>query len=90
MESIINKIRQILGNHESSQLSIQFFNDGEIVFNIYESEIPIVFNGKYIALDCETTRINLTTDMLNELYQISKLLDQNKDLLKSISFKTDK
>lgn len=80
MEKLINKINEVMGKENlGSQLAINFYNDGGIVFGIYEHEIPIVVDKKNmrVYLDCELTYTKLTYDMLNELTQITKLIEEN-------------
>ena len=80
MDNLIDKILKIIGNNK---LSINFWGN-EVWLSIYETEIPIVINfkEKYSYLDCETSDHHLTADMLDELYQITKLINENIDLLK--------
>lgn len=85
MNELIKDINDIMGNFEGSQLTIRFFNDGGIVFGIYEQEIPIVVDTKEktVYLDCEVTSSHLTSDMLNELSAITKLIEKNIDIVLS-------
>ncbi|HHT98246.1 MAG TPA: hypothetical protein GXZ90_10190 [Clostridiales bacterium] len=89
MDNVIRQINKIMGvENMGSQLSISFYNDGGIVFGIYEHEIPIVVDkdNKQVHLDCETVNVKLTYDMLSELTQITKLIQDNIDtVLKCIS-----
>lgn len=84
MQNLIKEINQIMGKEFiGSQLTIKFLNDGGIVFGIYEQEIPIIVNSKTneVYLDCELTSDALTADMLDELAQIVKLIEQNIDIV---------
>lgn len=86
MTNIIKKIKEIMGNHWSSDLKVSFFNDGGIVFEIYESEIPIAIDIKKseVYLDCELYDGHLTVDMLQELHDVVKLLEDNIEVLREI------
>ena len=89
MDNLIDKILKIIGNNK---LSINLW-DNEVWFSIYETEVPIVINfkEKYSYLDCETSDHHLTADMLDELYQIVSLIDDNiKIIEKFINSKGDK
>lgn len=81
MEKVIKKINETMGDFEGSMLTIRFFRDKVIVFEIYEQEIPIVVDRtkKEVYLDCETTSSHLTKDMLEELTQITKIIEENLD-----------
>lgn len=84
MENVIKQINEIMGpDNLGSQLTVSFFGDGGIVFGIYEQEIPIVVDKEsmQVYLDCETTSSSLTYDMLNELTQITKLIEDNLEII---------
>ena len=84
MLTIIKQTLEIIGEHESSRLGIVFYGS-EIVFNIYESEVPIMYRNGEVYLDCELCDNNqLTPDMLQELTDISKLLRDNTDILEQL------
>lgn len=83
MELVIKKIMNIMGDKDGAALTINFFRDGEIVFNIYDSEMPIVINKstREVYLNCEFVDNQIKADVLNELYQIMKLLEDNIDTI---------
>ena len=84
MEKLIKQINKIMNpDNIGTQLTIRFYNDGGIVFGIYEQEISIVVDREKekVYLDCETTSSHLTYDMLNELAQITKLIEENLDVI---------
>jgi hypothetical protein len=85
MEKIIKEIMNIMGDIDGSQLSIDFYTDESIVFNIYEVEIPLIVDKKKktVYMDCECYTGEITVDMLDELHQIAKLLEENIDLILS-------
>lgn len=79
METLIKQINEIMGpDNLGTQLTIRFYKN-EVVFGIYEQEIPVVVDKKsmQVYLDCKTTSSHLTYDMLNELTQITKLIEEN-------------
>lgn len=80
MTQIIKEIRKILGKNHSNLFNINICSDG-IWFEIYENEISLIIDvkTKYVYLDCEASCHHLTIDMLNELYQIARLLQDNID-----------
>lgn len=84
MEEMIKEINDIMGIHNmGSQLTISFYSDNGIVFGIYEQEIPLVVDTKKgtVHLDCETTSSHLTPDMLTELAEIAKVIQNNMTLI---------
>lgn len=86
MTNLIKSIREIIGDHESSVLSIDIYPEKEIVFKIYETGIPIYVNlkEKYSYIDTETIDSHLCKDMLQELHDIVKLIDGNIDMIEKI------
>lgn len=83
MEILIKQINEIMGpDNLGAELTIKFYKN-KIVFGVYEQEIPIVVDKKsmQVYLDCETTSSHLTYDMLNELTQITKLIENNIDII---------
>ncbi len=81
MDNIIRQIREIMGNHWSSQINIHIYTD-EISFDIYESEIPVIVDlkEKEVYIDCESMVHHLTSDMLYELFQIVVVLEENLNM----------
>lgn len=88
MDKLIKQIQEIIGKHWSSTLAMTFFGE-EMCFKIYDSEVPIIYNGKEIYIDCEISNHHLTSDMFNELSQIIELLENNKELLNEFMFKCE-
>ena len=86
MNDIIRRIRRIIGNYESSELSITVYSDGSIVFDIYEQKIPIMIDLKKekAYVNCECINTTLTSDNLIELGKICAMLDKNMESIKSI------
>lgn len=84
MNNVIKQIRKIMGDRDSSVLKIEIWTDKEIVFNIYESEIPIMVDGKKkeVYIECEWLLTQkLCGDMLIELGEISKILEENIEVI---------
>lgn len=80
LEKVIKEINEIMGKDNiGSQLTIKFFTDDIITFGIYEQEIPIIVDKKAEStyLNCELCNSHLTYDMLNELTQITKVIQDN-------------
>lgn len=89
MSEIIKEIRKIIGTKYYTDLNIAFYGD-EIVFYIYETEIPIVFNKKEsIYINSEINKVNLDTECIEKLAQIMRFLEDNKETLKEYLFKKD-
>lgn len=86
MTDIIKKIREIIGDHWSSELNIRIYPDKSIMFEIYESEVPILVNLEdgTAELYCEVCKSKLTADMLKELGEICKAIENNIDCLRDI------
>ena len=86
MSEIIKEIRKIIGTDYCADLKVSFYGD-EIVFCIYETEIPIVFNKKEsIYIDSEINKVNLDTECIEKLAQIMRFLEDNKETLKEYLF----
>lgn len=86
MLKIIKQIKKIMGDHWSSEVNIKLYNNGIIIFYIYESEIPIVVNANKdeVYLDCECHNGRLTVDMLQELHDIARVLKDNIEVLREV------
>lgn len=76
---IINKILKEL--KESKYLFIHIFNDEEVVFYIWEREVPIAFNpkNKELILDIEGYDWRFTKDMLEEIVVVMDIIKENSD-----------
>lgn len=85
MDNIIKQIREILGNHYTSQISIHILAD-EIYFGIYESEVIIIVDlkGKDVYVDSETMVHHLSSNMLDELSRICRLVEENLDVIEDL------
>ncbi|MCE5220033.1 MAG: hypothetical protein LLF98_01895 [Clostridium sp.] len=85
MTNIIKQIRKIIGNFDSSDISIHIAGN-EIWFYIYESEVPIIIDLKNnnVYVDCETMSHQLTSSMLYELHMITELLNDNLDVFRNL------
>ena len=83
LNDIIKHILKIICNHKGNKLSINIWPPNEIYFYIYESEIPICINikEKYAYIDTETINNHLSGNMLNELSQIIKIIENNIDVI---------
>lgn len=86
MTNIIKRIRTIMGEHESSEISFKIFSDNSFAFYIYQTEIPIIVDLKneYSYVDCECENSHLTKDMLFELHKICEMLDKNIGVIKEV------
>jgi len=84
MDKIIKQMRKIIGDHWSSQIHIHIFKD-EIYFGIYESEIVVIIDlkKKEVYVECETG-YHLTSDVLEELSKVVKLLEENLDIIENL------
>jgi hypothetical protein len=82
MTEIIKKIQEILGDFEGSMLKINI-TPHEIWLDIYETEVPLTIDkkDKHVYVDCEFYNHQLTADMLDELSQICKVLEENIDVV---------
>lgn len=82
MNKIIKQIRKIIGKEQI--LKIGIFSDDEIVFDIYEVEVPVVVNleSNTVQVECETYNGGFTVDMLYDLYRIVELIEGNIDSIR--------
>lgn len=82
MNKIIKQIRKIIGKEQF--LKIEIYSDDEIVFGIYEVEVPVVINleSNTVAVECETYTGGFTVDMLYDLYRIVELIEGNIDSIR--------
>ena len=85
MTELIKQIRKILGNHWSSQIHVHITKD-EVWLEIYETEVVIIIDlkKKEVYVDCEASHHCLNSDMLNELGQICRLIEENLDVIKEL------
>lgn len=85
MTNLIKQMRKILGNDWCNQIHIHIGSE-EIWLEIYETEIPLVINlnKKEVYVDNEYSKHHLDSDMLNELGQICKLLEDNLNIIEEI------
>jgi len=85
MDNLIKQIREIIGDHWSSQIHVHVFKD-EIYFGIYESEVPVIVNlkNKEVYVECEGLKSNFTSDMLIELGKVCRLLEDNLGVLEDL------
>lgn len=88
MTNIIRGIRNILGERNSSLLSIQIYPNNEMIFNVYQTEIPIVVNIKEnrVYVDCWFTDIKMSSDILEELVGICRILENNIGNIEGVLF----
>lgn len=86
MTNIIKRIRTILGRHEPNIFSIVIHPSDEVVFSIYEVEIPIVVSlrDKQVFVDSGSMTTQLTCEMLKELGDICSMLEKNLDVIKDV------
>lgn len=81
MDKTIKEIFKIIGHDEYSELCIKVYPD-EVIFFIYDSEIPITYNPKNGAyIDTELGYWRLDEKTLEELTQIVKVINNNKESL---------
>jgi len=81
MNNIIRQMREILGNHYTSQINIHILSD-EIYFGIYEVEVCIIVDlkGRDVYVECEGLKGKLSSGTLDELSKICELLEDNLDV----------
>ena len=79
LQNIIKQILSIIGDYEGSKLTINIYPPDDISFYIYDIEIPINIDikTKYAYIDCELIDGRLTKDMLSELSEIVKIIEDN-------------
>lgn len=79
MTDIIRRIRTIIGKETGSNINIQFYPTNEVVFLIYESEVPLIVDLKdeSVYLDAYQTNNHLDSTMLEELSRICSMLEKN-------------
>ena len=79
IDKVIKQILSIIGKDElGSMLKIVFYGN-EVWFEIYENSIPVIIDmkTKEVYLDTEASSHHLTGDMLSELSQIVKTIENN-------------
>lgn len=84
MEDLIKEINNIMDlERDGSRLSITFYSDKTVVFGIYEQEVPIyvIKDSKEVYLEVEACSSKLTADMLDELAEITRLIQKNIDVV---------
>lgn len=75
MNNIIKQILKVIGKDQI--LKIEIYPENEVVFNIYEVEVPVIVNLKSntVHVECETYNGGLTVDMLYDLYRIVEIIE---------------
>ena len=77
LTDIIKKIRSYIGKDDWADIKVTIYSNGEIAFEIYETEVPIIVDLKrglcYVDTECMDNQ--LTAEMLDELAFIVKLLE---------------
>lgn len=85
LEELIKKIRSIIGKNQ--RLTIQIFSDNEICIELYEVEIPIMIvrNKEKCFIEVELMNSGtLSEEILLELHQVCKLINDNIQMIKSL------
>lgn len=84
MKDLIKGINKIMDlDRDGSRLSITFYSDRSIVFGIYEQDVQIYVDkeDRVVYLETEGLSSELTADMLDELAQITRLIQNNIDVV---------
>ena len=83
MQNVIKQILSIVGDNENSKFTIDFYPPDEIFFHIYDAEIAVGINKKekYAYVDTEFINNHLTSNMLLELSEIVKIIEENIDII---------
>ena len=83
MQNVIKQILNIIGDNENSKFTIDFYPPDEIFFHIYDVEIAVGINKKekYAYVDTEYINNHLTSNMLSELGEITKVIEENIDIV---------
>lgn len=81
LDQIISKIKEVIGKEQIFTIE---FGSNHLCFRVYDSEVVIIYLAKSndLYIDCELTEGKLDSEIVNELNQIMKLLDDNKELLR--------
>ena len=81
MQNVIKQILNIIGDEEGSKLTLNIYPPNEIFFHIYDVEIAVGINTKekYAYVDTEYINNHLTSNMLLELGEIVKVIEDNID-----------
>ena len=85
MDNIIKEMRKIIGDHDYNYINICICRN-EIWFEVYETEVQVVVDlkKKEVYVDCEAICNHLTSDMLDELSKICKLIEDNLDVIEDL------
>ena len=78
--NVINKIYREL-QKDTRMLAIKVYPDKEVVFYLYETEIPIIvdLNKGYCYFESDMSSFQLDTGLMLELYLIMSIIDKNID-----------
>ena len=79
--SLINKIFNALRKEDFYQVTIKIYSDKEIVIFLYETELPIIIDMEkgYCYLDTEMNSVNITEDMMKEVYDVMYIINRSFD-----------
>ena len=83
LQNIIKQMLNVIGDYEGNKISLNIWTPNEMCIYVYDSEIPVVINvkNKYVYIDTDTMDHHLTYNMLDELCQIVKIIDDNIDVI---------
>jgi len=83
LQNIIKQMLNVIGDYEGSKISLNIWTPNEMCIYVYDSKIPVVINvkNKYVYIDTDTMDHHLTYNMLDELCQIVKIIDDNIDVI---------
>ena len=87
LKKVLEEIRGIV----KSDVSLRTYNSGEVVMEIFETDLLIIINFKTNTtfLDCETLDSNLYYEDLVDVVKVMKLIEDNIELFRFKDFSED-
>jgi hypothetical protein len=79
-DPLIKQLRQTVNNQD---VKIQIWSDDQLTFDLYESEVSIVYKKNDIYIECEVFDGQITADMMEQMVAFCKVLADNQDELES-------
>ena len=79
--SLINKIFNALRKEDFCQITIKIYSDKEVAIFLYETELPIIIDMEkgYCYLDTGMNSVNITEDMIKEVYDVMYIINRSFD-----------
>ena len=77
--TVVNPLIKIKEIIEGQPFKYEYYSEGSFCISLYESEIPISYYKEQLHLDVEICSVNITSDMMEEILKVMKVIEGNLD-----------